>query len=803
MPSHYVGRLPCACKKPTVRLFTLTSLLLAHPLSVSAETNSASDDQHLDTVIVTGTRDTTTTARKSSSPVTVISAQELEQTGQSNLIDALVRLEPSYEVPAHRSNLAQIIRAPRLRGLGGNQVLVLVNGKRRHASSHVNTWGEYTGSAGVDLEQIPFSAVERVEILKDGASAQYGSDAIAGVINIILKKKSEGGSIKVGVGSNSDSKANPDTNDKGFTRTVALNDGMKLGEEGFLNFSFEWKDKDYNNETGADPRVTSGSPYVGGIFGGPSSRQWISGFNTGYELDNGIELYGFGTFGKRDADSKQLYRVASRVPAVYPNGFVPVLNLDEQDYEFTFGANRPVLGNGTLDLSATYGVNEYETDINNTINFNLYQNTGDAQTSFDVGSHKYSQFMVNLDLVKPIEIGLLDQPLNFAAGLEARRLGYETKAGEVSAQYGGGPDAFGSLTDLDTVDASSNVFAGYLDLSAQLTSKWRVGAAARYEYYDDFGATINERLTTRYDFTPRFSLRGTISTGFRAPTLTEQYFASTLNSPSYAEVQLPVDSDAVSSVVGAKKLKPEKSKNISLGVVTEFITGWNASLDAYQIEIDDRIVNSSPIYGDIALAAISANGTVVNPGAEPAIMFFTNALDSRTRGVDLKVDHLTDLGGYGRIRWDLGASYTKNEILKLHDSPASLGDQPLVSALNRYQLTSLTPKTKIIASANYAIDEWTVNLRLTHYAKVTQLSNIGGSGATDYVNTAKARIITDLDVSRAFGPLTLTVGANNLFNLYPNKTIVESRRNGGNVYPSFSPYGINGGFYYASATYRF
>jgi iron complex outermembrane receptor protein len=480
--------------------------------SSSAQTDGTSSKQDVqvqDRVVVTGTR-TATKATRSLTPVDVITSAQLQSTGQADLRDALVSLSPAIQRQAMGGAQAALVDTLTLHGLTPDQVLVLVNGKRRHSTATISlNPGPQQGSTGVDIDLIPVSAVDHVEILRDGAAAQYGSDAIAGVINIILKSDTKGGYIESLTGQTYQG--------DGLRQSTSANYGFALGPGGFLNLSAEVSRENHTNRTEQYAHTGALAGEASNKYiGDPASTRQVVGFNAGYFLSDSVQLYGFGTYAHRDAASYQTVRGASVLPAVYPNGFVPQDLLSENDFSVTFGAKGDNLLGWKWDLSSTYGGDNANFSQSSSANIGLYQATGQTPTKFYIGRQSDTQWTNNLDLTRPFNLGFLPAPLNVSFGVEQRIEGYSVGAGEPYSYLYGGTPALVGLPPASESNNTRNVLATYIDLSTNITRKWRIDLAGRFEHYSDVGDTTNGKIATRYDFTPWIALRGSVSTGFRA-----------------------------------------------------------------------------------------------------------------------------------------------------------------------------------------------------------------------------------------------------------------------------------------------
>ena len=820
-------------QKSFINALVIGSLLSIQPIAVSAQTeqvngNSTSqigsvvDDEEdengfnenglneVASVIVTGTRQTGTTARASASPIAVISADTLKDSGQVNLIDELNKLEPTFYVPAKSGDVGNLTRQVQIRDLGPNQTLVLINGKRRHQTAVVNASGTFAGATGADLAQIPVSAIDHVEFLKDGAAAQYGTDAIAGVVNIILKNADHGGSLTADYGRYDTSDINPQRSDNGQTRHIALNKGFALSEddEGYLNLSGDWTDKNYTNSSGLNPNIESAtkpSPgWVNRIGGEPAYEIYAIGFNAGYKLTDNIDFYAFGTTGHRDADAQQNFRRYNSAPAIYPTGYAPTIGIDETDRALTAGLEGSFWDDGHWDISSTYGADKAEVLVKNSANLNLLADKGFTPRDFKNGTFKNSQWTNNVDLSKPVDVGFFSAPLNIAGGLEYRRETYELLPGDEASRYKSGSQAFPGYQFTDAREADRHVEGAYVELATKLNPEWQVSLAGRYEEYSDAGDTAIGKASTRYDLTPQFAIRATASTGFRAPTLAEQNFSATNVSPTVSTIQLAVNSPAA-KLLGAPDLTPEESENISVGFVFEPFDEVYASVDIYQIDIADRIINTGSLNGPAVKAAIAANG-IQYQGNSANLSFFTNGVGTETKGIDVAADWVNSFDTYGSIKWNLTATYIDTTVTRIKNASLQLGGGPLITPVIVSGLEDSTPGYKIGLGANYYLNKWNLTARLTHYGKSSLLYSDAGTGLAPFtLNTITPKTLTDISVGYEItSDLSVALGANNVFDVHPNDTIPITRGStNANVYPTFSPFAVDGAYYYARTTFRF
>jgi iron complex outermembrane recepter protein len=807
-------------------LAALSIVDAAHAQSTpSAPVELASVDA--DTIIVTGTRRTGLKVEDSPAPIQVLGSDVLNRVGQPNLNQALTQIVPSFIAEGFSGDTGNLTLAARLRGLSPNQTLILVNGKRRHgtANLHIDP-GAFQGGASPDLDLIPSAAIDHIEILQDGAAAQYGSDAIAGVINIILKSDTRGGTASVTGGSYY--KGGGDT----FAQTGRI--ALPIGDTGYFDLTAFHRFHDFSQQGGAERRLVSpdgtplagtpaawqsipGYPDLNRIIGDSRSNLTTGIYNAGYDF-GGVELYSFGSYGRRVAQSYENYRLPNRVSRTvggvttfpFPNGFSPKEGLVENDYSVTGGIKGKLTG-WNWDLSATYGRDKNRISTLDSANAALYTDTGFTPTNFYDGAFIASQFTGNLDVSRQLEVGLA-KPLNIAFGGEYRRDTFEIQQGDPASIYKEGSQSYPGFQPTDAGKHSRRAWSGYVDLSVNPVEAWTVDLAGRYEHYSDFGSTKIGKITTRYDFSPAIAVRGTVSTGFRAPTLAEEYYSATNVSPTSAVVQLPPNS-AAASILGFKPLKPEKSTNFSGGIVAHPAPAVTLTVDAYQVSIRNRIAATGTILGQSGatvinpqvLAAIAAHGNILDPTVSfVGTSLFTNGINTRTRGVEFAASYTSNIG-VGRIDWSLTANYNRTKITKSRLSDALFNRQ------SRSYLETASPRYKIGFGALFTSGAFTANLRETVYGPT--LAWLTPDSSNFYKSRIGVAGITDLELGYTLRKgLELSVGANNLFNKKPpitafvptpgSTTIIS----GSNVYNSpltYSPYGINGGYYYGRVTLNF
>ena len=807
---------------------TFAAIVAAPPIHaqemLAANTSSEPTMRIAEEIIVTGTRRTGMAAADSPAPIQLLDTGTLEKVGQPDLIQALAQNVPSFSAQAFGGDTAALTLSAKLRGLSPNHALVLVNGKRRHTTANLAVLsGAYQGGAAADLSFIPVAAIERIEVLQDGAAAQYGTDAIAGVVNIILKNDDEGGKVGTSAGGYYDG--------GGDTYDATANIGFGSGDGTFLNLTTEMKYHDSSERGGIDPRVVDpdnlasmpqlrnvpGYPYINKIQGDAEYRLSIATFNAGVNVGDSTEFYSFGSYGRKHAKAYENYRMPNRLPDTYPLGFNPQEESKEQDYGVTAGIKGTALGEWRWDLATTYGKDDVEINTINSGNVSLYNDTGFTPTDLHAGDFIATQWTTNFDVSREFDVGMAG-PLNVAFGLERREETYEIKPGDEFARYKEGSQSFPGFALTDAGKHDRDNMAAYVDFAFSPLDKLQLDVAGRYEDFSDFGDASVGKLTGRYDFTEQFALRGTFSTGFRAPTLAEQYYSATNVSPSSAFVQLPPNSPAA-ALIGVKPLKAEKSTNFSIGFVVRPTEGMTMTLDAYQIEVDDRVVGSGSLYGLLdgevvspaVTAAIAANGNVLDPDVDTTgITVFSNGLDTRTRGAELVVAFDSDFDRFGTVDWSVAANYNHTEVTRIKEAPAQLAPQLLFDKTAIADLETAFPEYRVVLGATWNLDKFSATLRETVFGEASSVES--RDGITYYRNTIGVTPITDLELSYQFtDAVKFSLGANNLFNEYPDQKnpalLADYRAHLDNsavaIYPSFSSFGINGGYYYGKLGFSF
>ncbi|HEX8583220.1 MAG TPA: TonB-dependent receptor [Allosphingosinicella sp.] len=880
-------------------------------------------------IVVTGTRRSDRTVADSPVPIDVLGAEAITNTGQTETNRILNQLVPSFNFPQPSiADGSDALRPATLRGLSPDQTLVLVNGKRRHVAALLNINGTVgRGAAAVDLNLIPGLAISRIEVLRDGAAAQYGSDAIAGVINIQLKTAAEGGRASITYGqyrSTVDNVANVtglqtnasgqpilDPTDNryfvpisdgerrardGETITVGANVGVPVGDGGFVNLTGEYRHRERTNRAGFDLRPNYNRPTAAFDarelsfdrlqfrFGDPDTDDFNLFVNSGLPIGGGWELFAFGSYGVRDSLSAANYRQANAAtnrnfatiaPNATPNaanfvpltpdGFLPLIDTELADYSFN-GGIKGEIGGWETSLSAGRGHNRFDYTIKNTLNTSFGPQ---SQRVFDAGGLRYGQNIVNLDFSREYAVGNFAKPLSVALGGEYReenfvirpgdlqsyatgplfRAAFATTAANCAAQQGvfnattnvcsfpgraasAGAQGFPGIPAGSATDEGRHSFGAYLELDADPIEGLTTTLAGRYEHFSDFGSTWNGKFAARYEPVEGYALRGSVSNGFRAPSLQQQFFTTT--STNFIG-GLPVDistlavSSPVARALGSRDLKPEKSLNLSFGGTANPFPGLTFTADVYQIKIRDRIVLTENLgaagSGTAAVnaavkAVLDANGFQ----SVGAARFFINGLDTTTRGLDLVGTYRRRMGTLGN--WTLTAAYNYNKTkidARLNDlGPlATIPGIVLFGRVEGLRFTEGQPRDKIVLSADGDVGPFGFTARTTRYGEVVSPgaanpiadpTSLTAMGPDDIVLSPKW--ITDVELRfKAGAGIEFALGANNLFDVYPDRSPFGARPASiGGVYPAnqeyipysiFSPFGFNGRFLYGRLSVEF
>ncbi|TVZ25334.1 iron complex outermembrane receptor protein [Gillisia sp. Hel_I_86] len=766
------------------------------------------DAARLDDVIIVGSRGKPRTSFDSPVPVDNISTSELKQTGKGVLDQQLMYKVPSYnstEQPV--SDAAAHFSPADLRGLFPSRTLVLVNGKRKNASALVYSYvTPGRGEVGVDMKSIPSAALERVEILRDGAAAQYGSDAVAGVVNLVLKKKSDpfiNTSYSV------------TTEGDGEQYQIETGFGVNIADKGFANFTFNYFDSKRTQRAGEITSledeanywgVTDDSdfstsdlqsflqrnPGAGFQVGTPDMTITNFTYNTGYTLDeeSNTEIYSFGTLANRSGSSPQFARVPYWVPGfeqIYPGTefFLAEMAPRINDYTLALGL-RTTFNKWDFDLSSTMGQNRIDYYIENSFN----QSFGASSPSdFYNGAHQFSHVVNNLDIVRSFEDTGLNA-LTVAFGAEHRTERFVTEEGEFASYGDGTPDdpsdrtgseSFGGFRPENASNDYRSNLGIYTDVTADITEDFLLGGALRYENYSDFGSNVSWKLNTRYKaLNDKLSLRGSLSSGFRAPSLHQIYYTAittTLTENGIQQNGILNNANPALRALGIPKLDAETSFNIGAGLTYRFSRQIGLTMDVYQIDVDDRIVLSGQVTptGD-PTSPIDQTLSSVNVGAAG---FFLNAINTRTKGIDIVFSYDNIELGKGYLGGSIAANFNKTEV-RSTQFPEFIEDNNLGDALfsreDVSRVESWRPRSKIIGSVNYNLDKFSTNLSMMHYGKVTYRHPSNPADDATY----GGKLLTDLSFSYDFTEkITLTAGANNLFNVYPDTFADAYSANGG------------------------
>jgi len=842
--------------------FGCAAVLLASPAgNLRAETEEAARPDIVDEIIIVGTRSPGRTALESPVPVDSFSMAAMGETGHVEVGRMLQALAPSFNFSSSTiSDGTDALRPATLRGLGPDQTLVLVNGKRRHGSALVHANQSVgRGTAGTDMNAIPASAIKRIEVLRDGAAAQYGSDAIAGVINIVLHDHDEGGRVRGQWGQF--------TAGDGANWITSYNQGFSLGAGGYLNATLEYRNRDRTNRAGlagdciyagtcealpdgtrqtTDPREIV-FPRQNFRIGDADSEQMSAVVNIGVPVTAGVDAYSFLTWSQRDNTSGGFYRNAGSATqnprlmfdgtpvnegrGLYPDGFLPLINTDIKDFSGNAGL-RGAFGDGwTWDVGAGWAENKFEFLISNSLNASMVSATGTSPTSARAGDLRLTQSTVDADLFKNMSWG------SVAFGVSYRDDSYELNPGELvsyadfnpdvaapaAPRGGAGIQVFPGFRPANQVDESRDSYAVYVDVEYDAIERWLFSGAVRFEDYSDFGGTLNAKLAASFQATEILRLRGSASTGFRAPSLQQQFFNSTstqfvtINGESVPQERGTFRNDsAVAQAIGIPALQEETAQNLSVGFVLLPADAWTITADYYNIKIDDRIVISGAIGTgldpalDEALASANANSA----------QFFLNAADTTTQGVDLVVTHARDLYG-GDLSLSLAANYTDTSVDSVRP-PDALANVPGIAelvfpSLDQSILEEWQPRDRVNFTGAWASGPFGITVALNRFGKYTVEEGVGASVQRQ---TYSAKTLVDLQLRYAFdNGVQFRVGGYNIFDTMPDRNTIGQARGGriidgdGNVIVDspgvfqFSrrsaPFGFNGAHFYAGLSYDF
>lgn len=833
-------------EKKSVLTRLIAGLMAATAGTAAAEAAEAESgaDRVLETVVVTGVRGSPRSVLESATPIDVFSEEDLERVPQVGLFESLRYLVPSINLPQRAGGgTATFIASAGLRGLNPDQTLILVNGKRRHKTALINSsTGLYSGSAGVDLNMIPQSAIARIEVLRDGAAAQYGSDAIAGVINVILKDAPEGGSL---TGS---ARENFDRGD-GEVLTANFNQGIAFGKDGFANVSLEFRESEFSNRArpvpspgdpggrNIFPRLPDGSldPREGVIdrlvtsnYGSFPQNTVAAAFNSGFTAGD-VALYSFGTFTERDSVLDFTFRSpnnARNVAEIYPFGFRPREEIRETDYELVAGG-RGEMGGFDYDLSASYGTNQ--TDWVNTQGLNASLGAA-SPTFFDLGGIDADEMIIQFDATRAAQLsggGTLQTSL----GLQYRNEGFKIREGEplsyADGRNGAPPAAqgFPGFAPEAVNDIDRNNTGAYLEFGWEPTDALFLSVAGRYEdFSDDSGSEFVYKFSGRYQISEALSARASFNTGFRAPSIQQLGFRGSrgqfqdLDNDGVAETivvrQTLPGTDRAAQALGATPLTPETSRNFSVGFVYQPLSNLDLTVDFYRIEVDDRIALSTQFNrGD---NRATASGTTI--GAEISglldaagfdaslggLNYFTNAIDTTAQGVDVVLTWSLDAPA-GNFNNSIAFNYNDDEVSDVKANPSELAELVFASGeslqqFDRARLATYSreiPPSKLVLNSVYTLGSLVANLRAVRFG---EWENVAAAAANDTKNDPAWIVDLELGYEMPNG-LEIYAGANNILNNYPDE-VRPVNGIGNGFYDTTSPYGFTGGSWYLRGAYR-
>ncbi len=840
------------------------SVMAAAPVyAQEAEESAKAED--FEQIAVVGSRAAPRSVADSAVPIDIISDEEFKQQGATDMVSMMQTVVPSFNVNDQPINDAStLVRPANLRGMASDHTLVLVNGKRRHRSAVITFLGGglSDGAQGPDISVIPAAALKQVEVLRDGAAAQYGSDAIAGVINFVLNDASEGGSFEARYGSFYEG--------DGDMIQMSGNIGLPLSDKGFINLSAEYRTADDTSRSvqraDAAALIAAGNTFVADpaqIWGSPEIKHDIKLFaNAGIELSATSEAYMFGNYAEREVeggfyfrnphnrggvndggtndDGEQLLLVgdltgdmSGNCPTdivvgdnvlenpryinevqnnpdcwafneMLPGGFTPRFGGTVTDMSLVFGTKGELDHDITYDVSLNLGQNEVDFAISNTINPSLGPET---PTEFSPGRYTQSEQTLDIDFTKPFDVGLYE-PLFVATGFQYRNESYESFAGDTASYeigplatqgFGIGSNGFPGLAANSQGRVSRNNIALYIDAEAYITENFMLAGALRYEDFSDFGDTTKGKIAFRWQALENIAFRGAFSTGFKAPTLGQSNVRNVTTAFGTGgelidRATLP-PTDPVSQLKGGEQLTPEESESITFGVVADFDNGLFITADYYNIELTDRISTASGIaLTEEDIATLLEQG-INDASSFSEISFFTNDFDTTTEGVDVVANYSMDMMG-GETKFSLAYNWTSTEVDRASDN---------ISDFRIRMLEDNLPAVRYSATANHTNGDWRFLARMNYYGSIFE-DHLDSALPIDKVGS---EITFDFEVAYNFTEeFTVTVGAKNAFDEYPDENNTDAggityAQIAGSAYPTTSPIGINGGFYYLRGVYTF
>ena len=733
----------------------------------------------LDEVVVTGNRSKVRSVLNSAVPIDKLYSEDLKSTGQVTFDKMLAYKIPSFNTSnqAISDGTAHFDPAD-LRGLGPSRTLVLVNGKRKNQSALVyinDTPGK--GEVGTDMKSIPFSAIERVEILRDGASSQYGSDAIAGVVNIILKKKTNFTEVSLTSGVTSEG--------DGFNFGADLNSGFKIADKGFVNLTLSYLDQNKTNRAAKpgkddlfgiaanDPlwgTWLKNNPNLGMTIGQPDSKMGALVINAEYPLSEKTTLYAFGDLNIRKGTSFALYRAPYWVSdpnnllhaaGTTYNGFQPTFNTDVFDNLGSVGIKSTLFGFNS-DFSVTAGSNRIDYTVKNTINVSLGAN---SPTEFKSGGYTFSQLVGNADFSRTFD------KVTLGFGTELRKEQYEARAGQPESYVGGGAQSFPGLQPANKLKKDRSNVGVYTTLDYDVTEAFLIGGSLRYENYTDFGNNFSWKVNSRYKLNNDVTVRASFSTGFRAPALHQIYLSNiqTLVSGGSVSNQGTFNNvDPAVAGIGVPRLHAEKSENFSTGVTFRSGANFTASLDFYHIKVKDRVLFSGEVGFDGDNSTTNPVEQVLISNDITSMKFFINAVNTITKGVDIVMNYKNLALGSGKLGFNFASNIANTKIDGQIATPAILkaNGYDIFNRKEQGRILSARPNTKVLLGVNYDFKRTSFILNNTYFGEVTW------QHATDVAKdqTFAGKFITDLGVSYKFSKvISGNVMVNNLFNIYPDK----------------------------------
>ena len=840
------------------------SVMATAPVFAQEAEESAKAEDY-EQIAVVGSRAAPRSVADSAVPIDIISSEEFKQQGATDMVSMMQTVVPSFNVNDQPINDAStLVRPANLRGMASDHTLVLVNGKRRHRSAVITFLGGglSDGAQGPDISVIPAAALKQVEVLRDGAAAQYGSDAIAGVINFVLNDASEGGLFEARYGSFYEG--------DGDMIQLSGNVGLPLSDKGFINLSAEYRTADDTSRSiqraDAAGLIEAGNTFVADpaqIWGSPEIKHDIKLFaNLGLELSDSAEAYMFGNFAEREVEGGFYFRnphnrggvndggtneageqlllvgdltgdMSGNCPTdivvgdnvlqnpryinevannpdcfafndILPGGFTPRFGGTVTDMSLVFGTKGELANEITYDVSLNLGQNEVDFAISNTINPSLGP---DTPFEFSPGRYTQSEQTLDIDFTKPFDVGLYE-PLFVATGFQYRNESYESYAGDPASYeigplatqgFGIGSNGFPGLSANSQGRESRNNIAFYVDAEAYITENFMLAGALRYEDFSDFGDTTKGKIAFRWQALENIAFRGAFSTGFKAPTLGQSNVRNVTTAFGTGgqlidRATLP-PTDPVSQLKGGEQLTPEESESITFGVVADFDNGLFITADYYNIELTDRISTASGIaLTEEDIATLLAQG-ITDASSFSEISFFTNDFDTTTEGLDVVANYAMDMMG-GETKFSLAYNWTSTEVDRASDN---------ISDFRIRMLEDNLPAVRYSATANHTNGDWRFLARMNYFGSIFE-DHLDSALPIDKVGS---EITFDFEVAyNVSEEFTVTVGARNAFDEYPDENNTDAggityAQIAGSAYPTTSPIGINGGFYYLRGVYTF